>query len=1283
MGHETNAHTNRDLEYKSMGKSEHPTSPISIARERLFHWCADCIQESMDVPPQLAYTLLLGYDLVMFLLLTDFAEMQMGINLWATTGEVVLIITCLFTLFVVIIDVLVILTPVRSWISRETRFSIYMTIAFTYIVYPLLVWTASAAFFSYILHKAPLWPVIVTWLSIPLGMAHLFLSQSLMKDTLPSKYSPLAGLDNRRELLCHILNTLMIIMASFNQSAQRNVTVQTLTITVTLPLFIFIVIENFGAWVFWKEVSNDIFTCGSLVINVVKLLYDLVRLGVLPRPSMLVLLCFMAILIKLALNMNGRACLIKIFDLTISPARRKQGMLYLDDLWVRFNSQSLTDPVELHRFYFYRGQVLNYLEDANMAGMTEAEVNRIYNDPYYFLLFYMQRLNSEDRDLLELHLLLQLTCILPQLATFKQTFLKFSLFAKKHKTANFKYFYLMRLFKMKLTVMYKGKLKEERSRNLSIKREYESLHRLDKGSESEDFLDIGLPIRIKHQYIDLCNLIQESIGFQLEIYNLLSFSRKQSYKKLFKYNRHNFSQCEKIRQVINQRIKESGQVCPTFFILGAMVYYRSVRFSFDESKLLLQLYKTRSSAIKGTNTIGQITMKNLLNHSATLEVSVQRGSIGDITGYSKQFSEVLGDPGEETNIIGRSINELFPEALRELHKYYMENFQSFMQLGAERSFFIQGFDGVLKEVKFIVKIQPSISRVMTALAYVRPFTVQDKCLIVVNNDFEIISAQEKFWRLIEACPVDELLNNLMGFCSKLCKTINLLKAFRSYSRISTEKSQLKMRILKRDLGEAFAQFDSFNKGHGLEFPLDPNSAFSDYLPGVSLLVNLEFVNFKDLELTKIYCRFEMKSKAELQQSLTKIESMRKVAFESTSFRKLDRRDNGVPIDDTISYDKMSIMKRELYSRGTYSSPSFNLKLDFVERDHEIPANLNTKKIEEFSEELYEVFSKGDHLDLLEEDKSAKNPELKKIIDIILSFRIEDNLMIHGSPRGYVDSKGRYRRRQKLNKIEVVKPVPSQESLLTFGGQGIINVQALQNKDNTSLPMVPLMMGFGSQPFSASQKILEPASSQPLDSIAKVMIAPTDVPLNGPRKIDDGCVVKLMEMDSKPYKGRSSNRRISFARTKVSSKNSGRDPSTPSRLSRTKDGFVSGSIAKSSVRKIFKFDQNVNAEGAIDSKLSSSNESQGKVGNKAKLSNITNNNHSGNLNELQLTGKKKSSSAKGDSNESPHAFSPEQTSHKILNLLTKLESRPARKSLASNGVPAFLQEFLQGSMVEVY
>jgi hypothetical protein len=119
-----------------------------------------------------------------------------------------------------------------------------------------------------------------------------------------------------------------------------------------------------------------------------------------------------------------------------------------------------------------------------------------------------------------------------------------------------------------------------------------------------------------------------------------------------------------------------------------------------------------------------------------------------------------------------------------------------------------------------------------------------------------------------------------------------------------------------------------------------------------------------------------------------------------------------------------------------------------------------------------------------------------------------------------------------------------------------------------------------------------------------------------------------------------------------------------------------------VRKIFKFDQNINAEGAIDSKLSSSNESQGKVRNKAKLSNITNNNHSGNLNELQLTGKKKSSSAKGDSNESPHPFSPEQTSHKILNLLTKLESRPARKSLASNAVPAFLQEFLQGSMVEL-
>jgi hypothetical protein len=70
------------------------------------------------------------------------------------------------------------------------------------------------------------------------------------------------------------------------------------------------------------------------------------------------------------------------------------------------------------------------------------------------------------------------------------------------------------------------------------------------------------------------------------------------------------------------------------------------------------------------------------------------------------------------------------------------------------------------------------------------------------------------------------------------------------------------------------------------------------------------------------------------------------------------------------------------------------------------------------------------------------------------------------------------------------------------------LRQLQNKYNTSLPMVPLMMGFGSQPFSASQKSLEPASSQPFDSIAKVMIAPTDIPLNGPRKTDDGLRSKV-------------------------------------------------------------------------------------------------------------------------------------------------------------------------------
>src|SRR3990167_3282412 len=92
---------------------------------------------------------------------------------------------------------------------------------------------------------------------------------------------------------------------------------------------------------------------------------------------------------------------------------------------------------------------------------------------------------------------------------------------------------------------------------------------------------------------------------------------------------------------------------------------------------------------------------------------------------------------------------------------------------------------------------------------------------------------------------------------KVCKAIEIFKAFEIFGSQHFDPRDTKLRIVRRELLKIYDALTYCNNIQGLEIPIEHSSPYYHALYNLSIVVNIHFLRFKHILLTKLYMKFEL------------------------------------------------------------------------------------------------------------------------------------------------------------------------------------------------------------------------------------------------------------------------------------------------------------------------------------------------------------------------------------------------------------------------------------------
>ena len=781
------------------------------------------------------------------------------------------VISSIFALLLIALQILLFVDKL-SQVQRMSlmRINIYMTITFTYIIYPLQIWS----WFSLFLHMEHMSVLKQTILC--LTGALLLICSSLIhainlifcRNSIPSNSISTASVDHFREYFIHFLNSLVIVLSALQSYQDQSGLIQRIGICVACAAIqgtsVFLIMKK---WIFWKPELNHAYSSMFIVVYCLKTISDVFEIVESPQLKIGVTLCLLGLFFKAGHMISTQATvMVNFLDPTLDAETKVHGMIHYEHLFVKHKEGRLK-PEESLSYIFYKGLIARYLQDHR--GHDSASDGD--SDPHVILPLLLQQLVNCSQSLQAVHLqlLLQLTCIIPNVTTFRSNLLRLHQLVYDTNVCNyFKYHALLLLFQRKLLAVYKGKIKDDDRSSLSLRETYRLVQELESLEDEENYLDIHMPLRVKKIYNTMNNSMLNVISHETSIAHLLANNTSNSvrFHSLYHLNIMVYRENEKVERTVEEYIEESKNNCYTSFLLGALLYFKTIRYYSDKSKAIFQIYKMKQLANERVrvNQLNAVTSINMLKTSAFFEVSVEKGQTGEILDYNHGFEKILGAPPRGVSLIGLNMNKLMPSVLQAPHQIYMTKMQKFIQLNIQRFFFIECFDGELREIRFIVKIVPTFNKCLSSAIYVRPFQIEDKVLVVVDKNFEVVGSQKKFKERIEHCKSATEFKNMTQVCHRLCQFVKLIKSFKAYLELvpqlpptaALSDTEKHARSLRKDLQNLFNTLDYSVKGPGLVFCADVSSPFIAAFRTVQMQVGIEFTSFREIELTKLYFSFE-------------------------------------------------------------------------------------------------------------------------------------------------------------------------------------------------------------------------------------------------------------------------------------------------------------------------------------------------------------------------------------------------------------------------------------------
>ena len=740
---------------------------------------------------------------------------------------------------------------------------IYMTIAFTYIVYPLtLRLMAEVISDSKVTAVFMVFAVIV----ITMGVFPAFCGTRLLKSQFPINKLFLSCDSRVTESLIYWIEAMMLVVPPVAEGRLSTFQSASLSLILSIIVGLTTVLCTWRYRVYWNQYTNILFATAFFCSNFLIFLISMKSLGLIEKDSFWYTTYFALVALygKIMANRTHTLAFVDLLISKTSDADFKQACYYFEQSWVKLRdgSKSKLD----HKLYaFYYGSFLkgvytttaNGEDDSNMD-LAEREMHMLLKDFHFELMQYIHENRQSSKELMDLLLYLMLGQTMQSLS---YSFISLKAYKRSiagHFFGELDYAFLQLAFEVKLSAIYKGKIKDDSSKDMSLRDSISMIWNASRRQQEDNYLDIHLPIRAAHHYERFCKKVLELAKTKKELFECLTSSQRCLYSKIFEKNKEILNTAKDLDVEISEFEAEVSNryMFVGYFYCGILVYLKDIRYNLQRVKKVFKSYRLKRQLLMQSSSKGIITEANLFKEGVVLEASLQQESLGQITDHTIDYSLYFGTPSDGSSIKGKNINKIMLHDLQKQHFALMQNSYRFMPLNSQRSFFILGFDDEIYEVRFLVKIVPMVSECMRSLVYLRRIPGSSKNLTVVDKNMNIIGCHKTIQTIYnKSSSSGASIKNLKDVSTSLCNYIQLLRAYRQMTDHYPRSSEVGDWSFIKKIAAVFDQIDHLNKVQGMNFDVNDSGPCADVLDGFILTAKIDLVCFMRNQLAKVYIRF--------------------------------------------------------------------------------------------------------------------------------------------------------------------------------------------------------------------------------------------------------------------------------------------------------------------------------------------------------------------------------------------------------------------------------------------
>lgn len=787
------------------------------------------------------------------------------------------------------------------------RTAIYLSVSFTCVVYPLMVWAYSSMICALAQKSSGQTLGQFCVISVFVGIGALInILELIIRNNVPSKYQ-LSTISRFSELIAYMIVVVEIALSRpVANMLMTNSSRSAALICMGIILFGNLLQLSIGP-VFWHFSMNAFFTFINLTLFAVHIL------GANPifdnKSSLsLSLLLVASVMAKLSSILESRFRKINLQNKNLKLNKRYLGGLFMHYyLSQEFSKMNNKTDQELHVHYMGI-----WCKEKYGKWTPGAVRNAAYGINEEELQDYLTRMFSkypQSFDHLKGLLLLQLMKEFPTLKDLRGILGRLE--QRKSKNGligSIELYHYRKLYEKKLDLIYKGKvtkfdLSEKKSGAIELFQIYEHMLVACEGEGSnEEYLDIFKAFKQITICEDLVKEICEEINTKIKIFRQLITTPQQSSSWLFNTNQVSLKHHNKVLNTLkNHHLNLASP--PSYQFPIFLFYFSKVRHSHQNFIGLLKSYKYKLNSILGLRvpvTIGQEDWNSL-----TMQIDLSAEKCGSIMGMSLNYFEFLGHSNTGSPL-GQNLNDLIPGTFSKKHRLAMSGIGGSLGLETHpQELFMTGFDGMLRKCKGAVKVFPSLKHSVSSVSQLWFDKDLSQSLVLVDQNMQIINAERSFWDIFDSISSEEKLHNFNQISKSVGVSIFLSSRLQQLLEFSNNKKkdhhashhsdQSGSDIFTQVAVKMTTELVEVNKRLGIRYQIDQCSIYYKHPSRTTLSIQHDYHESLGVPIVRLYVILSAVSVSKLEK-----ESTNRFSLTSAFTRKPNRNDlnmNSDPDED--------------------------------------------------------------------------------------------------------------------------------------------------------------------------------------------------------------------------------------------------------------------------------------------------------------------------------------------------------------------------------------------------